>query len=122
MKNFIIDTGVYESQILVVCHKNREKAVEMYNKYIDKNVRFESDQNQASASLLMSRFSRHSVIWFKDKKPKMSTIAHEAIHASYHIHTYLNLDTSLNNQESIYYMSDFIFSKILQKFYGKKLG
>ena len=55
------------------------------------------------------------ILWFKDKKPHYSTIAHEAIHSVYHIMDQLEAKINFDNEEVFAYLHTWTMDEIIKK-------
>lgn len=110
MKKFTIETGPWSSNILVICGGKFEAALDQFEEWI--GAKTEEDRTEPDSTIAYtldaSEVCGHVLIWFRELRPKASTVVHEAVHAAHKILDYRGSSC----EEALAYLVQFIFEDI----------
>lgn len=111
MKTFTIKIEIFDARCIVQLGGSIQQAETLYSKKIAP-VQFTGNQPNMIACCLHSDLCKSSVIWFKHPKPGGGLVAHEALHAAFHILELSAVRPTAQEHETLAYLQEFIIRQI----------
>ena len=119
---FSIPTSPYPGALIITTEPSAAKIIKYINNHHDGKIEQNDDVangilNFGDDSDLLARATRfnngRTLIQFRHNRPSISTLAHELIHATYNILTYVDVD--LKDEEAFTYLFEYFLESALQK-------
>lgn len=113
-QRFVVRCDTWLMSIRVFCGGPIEAAEKEYKKRCA-DVTFEMGRGGLQACVLKCSDSKGVVMWFSDSQPGGGVVAHEAIHAAWHVLEYSGVHLAHDNHEALAYLVDHIVRAIGRK-------
>jgi hypothetical protein len=108
-----IHNPVYSYEVVIFAGTPYKTAITFAEKKYKQPVPDASDTRIACV-LTHSQIFSH-IMWFSEKKPRYSTIAHECVHSVFHMMRQLEATIDANNEELFAYLHGWTMENVIYK-------
>lgn len=110
----VIRDPIYNAEFLFQAGGSLEAVIKKYAKWLDIEVPDTKDHPRREGHFCASETHKGGVIWVKDLR-SVNSLAHECLHATYHIMKNMGIMLNDNSEEAYSYYLGWLVETILKK-------
>lgn len=119
-RKFTIRDELYQAHIGVAAGMGFKKAHHWYCSWIDEPYQELYVSPSVAGACIRRAHRKNCCIWFPERNPSLSTVAHEVWHASFHILMKSGVEFGYDAEEAWAHHFDWLFCEVLRGLWPKR--